>query len=90
LGTSTLDEEREVFTRELTTNKLYWGGMGTIADLIMPTPELELRFVSAYLELARACDAAGCASIYSKDIESNLTKALEYWRKRIEGRKESR
>jgi hypothetical protein len=83
LGASSLEAERQSFVRELTGNKYYWGGMGTIADRIMPTPELTVRFISAYLELTRSCEANGMASSYSKDLESTFTKFLEYWRKRL-------
>jgi hypothetical protein len=83
LGASSLDAQRSEFARTITTDKYFWGGMGTIADLVMPTPQLEVRFASAYLELAKACELAGLGPIYSKSIRRDFPGLLKYWRKRL-------
>lgn len=61
------DIEREKFRREVTTNKWYWLGMGTIADVAFTSSETNQRFIQAYYDLATACEEAGCASIHSRD-----------------------
>jgi hypothetical protein len=56
------------FRSEITGNKWYWLGMGTIADISFSDRELNSRFKRAYYELAMACDANGFGSIYSRDV----------------------
>jgi hypothetical protein len=56
------------FQSEITGNKWYWLGMGTIADISFSDRELNGRFKRAYYELATACDTHGFGSIYSRDV----------------------
>ena len=62
-------EERQKFASQLTTTNYYWLGMGTIADVSLPSQELDQRFKIAYLNLARLCRESGLASPYSEAVE---------------------
>ncbi len=63
------DPEQEAhFRAEITQNKWYWLGMGTIADIVFKDKELNRQFVHAYSDLANACESAGLGSIYSRDV----------------------
>ncbi len=84
LGQSKATTDLEEFERQITTNKYYWRGMGTIEDLAMPTPRLELQFRIAYRDLAIACRACGLKSIYSDDVEGSSLGIIKYWTKRID------
>jgi hypothetical protein len=61
-------KERARFRSEITQNKWYWGGMGTIADLSFVDREVDARFKRAYHRLATACESEGLGSIYCKSI----------------------
>jgi len=76
LGESSIEEERVRFRSQITGNKYFWGGMGTAADLIMPTPELNKLFFLAYYDLAVACEREGLSSIYSRDIKHLFGRRL--------------
>jgi hypothetical protein len=60
--------DQDHFRSEITRNKWYWLGMGTIADISFSDRELNSRFKRAYHELAMACDESGFGSIYSRDV----------------------
>jgi hypothetical protein len=68
LAISSGQQDQEEFQREITTNKRYWLGMGTIADIVLDDPTLNSRFKRAYYNLAVACQEIGLTSIYSKDV----------------------
>jgi hypothetical protein len=65
---SSAPEKQAFFRSEITGNKWYWLGMGTIADICFQDQELNKRFVQAYFDLATACEQAGLSSIYSRDV----------------------
>lgn len=71
-------EAQATFKKEITTNKSYWLGMGTIADISLPERALNRKFVSAYYDLARACEQDGFESVYSKDVEATFGKWLRH------------
>jgi hypothetical protein len=68
LALSADETDQEKFKKEITTNKWYWLGMGTIADITLPTPDANRRFIVAYHDLAMACCASEFDSIYSRDV----------------------
>jgi hypothetical protein len=61
-------EQQRHFSSQITQNKWYWLGMGTIADVCLQQRELQARFIRAYNNLAVACDQAGLSSVYSRDV----------------------
>lgn len=69
-------EQQKYFRYEITVNKYYWMGMGTIADLILSTDELNWRFMQAYFDLATACEAAGLGSVHSRGIADSFGRQL--------------
>jgi hypothetical protein len=62
------EQDSTRFRTEITQNKWYWLGMGTIADISFHDRELNGRFIRAYYGLAVACESEGLGSIYSRDI----------------------
>ena len=56
------------FRHEITTNKYYWLGMGTIADICLCDSEADFEFRRLYCELANECERFGFRSIYSYDV----------------------
>ena len=76
LAVSEVPEAQAEFKKEITTNKWYWLGMGTIADISLSDRVLNHKFVSAYYDLARACGQEGFDSIYSKNVETIFGKCL--------------
>ncbi len=61
-------EAQPYFRSQITQNKWYWLGMGTIADICMRDRQLHRRFIRAYYDLAEACEQAGFASIHSRRV----------------------
>jgi len=61
-------KEQARFCSEITGNKWYWGGMGTIADIQFKDRELNGRYMRAYYRLATACEEEGFESVYSRVI----------------------
>jgi hypothetical protein len=61
-------ERQQYFRSQITQNKWYWLGMGTIADICFHDRDLHRRFIKAYSGLASACEQAGLSSIYSRDV----------------------
>ncbi len=78
LAVNEAPEAQTTFKKEITTNKWYWLGMGTIADISLSDRVLNRKFVSAYYDLARACGQEGFDSIYSKDVETIFGKWLRH------------
>jgi len=76
LASSEAPSAQATFNKEITTNKWYWLGMGTIADISLRDQELNHKFVSAYYDLAIACRQAGYGSAYSRDLEAIFGKWL--------------
>src|ERR1051326_2908601 len=60
--------KQEFFRSEITRNKWYWLGMGTIADICPSDRKRHHRFIQAYFDLANACEAVCLSSIYSRDV----------------------
>ena len=60
--------EHAFFRSEITGNKWYWLGMGTIADICLEDRQKNKEFLMAYCDLAAACETAGLSSIYSRDV----------------------
>ncbi len=60
--------EQAHFRSEITQNKWYWLGMGTIVDISFTNRELNGQFIRAYYDLAAACDASGLGSVYSRNV----------------------
>jgi hypothetical protein len=56
------------FCSQITQNKWYWGGMGTIADISFQDRALDGQFKRAYFKLADACESEGLASVHSQSI----------------------
>ena len=61
-------ERQQQFQSQITQNKWYWLGMGTIADICFHNRDLHRRFINAYYGLASACEQAGLSSIYSRTV----------------------
>jgi hypothetical protein len=61
-------DRQEHFRLQITQNKVYWLGMGTIADISFHDRDLNRRFCRAYVDLADACEQAGLSSIYSRKV----------------------
>ena len=76
LAVNETPEAQTTFKKEITTNKWYWLGMGTIADISLSDRALNRKFVSAYYDLAKACVQEGFDSSYSKDVETIIGKWL--------------
>jgi hypothetical protein len=78
LARSETPEAQATFKKEITTNKWYWLGMGTITDISLADRALNRKCVSAYRDLAVACEQKGFGSIYSKDVEAIFGKWLRH------------
>ena len=76
LASSETPSAQATFKKEITTNKWYWLGMGTIADIELRDQKLNQKFVSAYYDLATACEQAGYGTIYSRNLGSVFGKWL--------------
>ena len=69
--------KQKFFRTEITQNKWYWLGMGTIADICHQDRDLRKQFREAYLRLAISCKDEGLASIYSERIIDIFGKWIE-------------
>lgn len=64
-------EFQTLFLSEITRNKWFWQGMGTIGDICFQDREQNRRLSRAHYELALACEAENCESSYSRDLKEN-------------------
>lgn len=64
------DSDPAQFRHDITTNKYYWLGMGTIADICFGDSDADAEFRALYHRLATECERSGFRSAYSFDVAS--------------------